>query len=131
MAMGLTDRKIDAILLALSIGLHQPAESIALLVSFLKSGMPKRQILGYLSLFSCIGPLGLTTGLALNVLAGPLVDATLLAMAAGTFIYVGASEVIPEEFDSPEYKWRKFGALLTGIVGIIAITLYTEQLGFD
>lgn len=37
---------------------NQPAESLALLVSFLKSGLKERQILKMLSVFSCIGPLG-------------------------------------------------------------------------
>ena len=35
----------------------------------------------------------------------------MVAMAAGTVIYVGATEVIPEEFESPHDKWRKFSAL--------------------
>lgn len=36
----------------------QPAESLALLVSFLKSGLSERQIINMLSIFSCIGPVG-------------------------------------------------------------------------
>ena len=36
----------------------QPAESLALLVSFLKSGLTERQVVKYLSVFSCIGPVG-------------------------------------------------------------------------
>lgn len=37
---------------------EQPAESLALLVSFLKSGLTERQVVKYLSVFSCIGPVG-------------------------------------------------------------------------
>lgn len=40
-----------------------------------------------------------------------LADAVLVAVAAGTFIYVGATEVIAEEFESPHDKWKKFFAL--------------------
>lgn len=36
----------------------------------------------------------------------------MVALAAGTFIYVGATEVIAEEFDTPRDKWRKFFALI-------------------
>lgn len=36
----------------------QPAESLALLVSFLKSGLSEKQIIKMLSIFSCIGPVG-------------------------------------------------------------------------
>ena len=40
---------------AASIGLHQPAESIALLVAFLKTSMPKKSIMKWLMLLSAIG----------------------------------------------------------------------------
>ncbi|CAM9546984.1 unnamed protein product [Scytosiphon promiscuus] len=111
MALGLSSNKLSAGLLAMSIGLHQPAESLALLVSFLKSGLTERQVVKYLSIFSCIGPVGLSIGIAISEFAGKLADAVLVAMAAGTFIYVGATEVIAEEFESPHDKWKKFFAL--------------------
>lgn len=62
MALGLCDTPVQATLLACSIALHQPAESIALLVSFLKSNLTHAQITRYLSIFSAVGPLGLLTG---------------------------------------------------------------------
>lgn len=43
----------------------------------------------------------------------------MVAMAAGTFIYVGATEVIAEEFESPHDKWKKFSAL-SGMVFVLA-----------
>jgi zinc transporter ZupT len=45
MALGLANDKTSAILMATSIGLHQPAESIALLVAFLKTSMPRKDIM--------------------------------------------------------------------------------------
>lgn len=50
-------------------------------------------------------------GIAISEFAGQLADAVLVAMAAGTFIYVGATEVIAEEFENPQDKWKKFFAL--------------------
>jgi zinc transporter ZupT len=96
MALGLSDTFGDCALLSLSIALHQPAESIALLVAFLKSGMPKPQIVQFLSVFSCMGPVGVALGMAVNEFAAPIVDSIMLAIVAGTFVYVGATEVIPE-----------------------------------
>lgn len=127
-ALGLADTFGDSALLSLSIALHQPAESIALLVAFLKSGMPKPQIVQFLSIFSCMGPIGVAIGMAVNNFASPVVDATMLAVVAGTFVYVGATEVIPEEWEDPEHKWKKFFALISGIVTIFAITQYTLTL---
>lgn len=127
MALGLADSFADCALLTLSISLHQPAESIALLVAFLKSGLTEGQVLMYLSIFSCMGPIGVALGMAVNEFAAPIVDSIMLAIVAGTFVYVGATEVIPEEWESSRHKWQKFAALMTGIVGVLAITQYTAQ----
>ena len=99
-----------------------------MLVAFLKSGMPKDQILKYLSVFSAMGPIGVAIGMAVNEFAAPIVDAIMLATVAGTFVYVGATEVIPEEWEEQEHKWKKFFALMSGIVSIYAITQYTMSL---
>jgi solute carrier family 39 (zinc transporter), member 1/2/3 len=48
-------------------------------------------------------------------------------MAAGTFVYVGATEVVADEFESPHHKWKKFGALLGGVVLIGYITHVAES----
>ncbi|GKY91723.1 hypothetical protein MPSEU_000144100 [Mayamaea pseudoterrestris] len=122
MALGLADSFEDCALLTLSIALHQPAESIALLVAFLKSGMKESEIMQYLSIFSCMGPIGVGLGMAVNEFAAPAVDSIMLALVAGTFIYVGATEVIPEEWEDQEHKWKKFAALISGIASILAIT---------
>jgi len=106
----------------------QPAESIALLIAFLKSGMPKDQIAKYLSVFSAMGPIGVATGMIVNEFAAPIVDSIMLATVAGTFIYVGATEVIPEEWEEQEHKFKKFFALLSGIVSIFAITQFAMNL---
>lgn len=128
MALGLADSFGDCAILTLSISLHQPAESIALLVAFLKSGMPKGDIIRFLSVFSCMGPIGVAIGMAVNEFASPIVDSIMLAIVAGTFVYVGATEVIPEEFEDPSNKWKKFAALMSGIVSIFFITQYTMTL---
>ncbi len=99
-----------------------------MLVSFLKSGMPKDEILKYLSAFSAMGPIGVAIGMAVKEFAAPIVDAIMLATVAGTFIYVGATEVIPEEWEEQEHKWKKFLALISGIVSIYIITQYTMAL---
>jgi len=127
-ALGLADSFGDSAILTLSIALHQPAESIALLVAFLKSGMSKGQIIRYLSVFSAMGPIGVALGMAVNEFAAPIVDAIMVAVVAGTFVYVGATEVIPEEWEDSQHKWKKFFALMSGIVSILAITQYTATL---
>lgn len=90
--------------------------------------MPKNEIIKFLSIFSACGPIGVAVGMAVNEFAAPIVDSIFLAIVAGTFVYVGATEVIPEEWEDSEHKWKKFGALMAGIVSIFMITQYTMTL---
>jgi solute carrier family 39 (zinc transporter), member 1/2/3 len=92
--------------------------------------MPKGQIIQFLSVFSCMGPVGVATGMAVNEFAAPIVDSIMVAVVAGTFVYVGATEVIPEEWEESEHKWKKFAALMSGIISILVITQYTMSLEF-
>jgi zinc transporter 1/2/3 len=129
MALGVQSNAKSAWLLAASIGLHQPAESLALLVALVKTGLPRRQVMLLLTAFTMLGPLGLASGILASEVIGGRVEALLVALTAGTFIYVGATEVIGEEFEAPvESKWPKFGALSLGMAAIAAIMSVTGKL---
>lgn len=91
--------------------------------------MSKGEIIRFLSIFSAMGPVGVALGMAVNEFAAPIVDSIMVAIVAGTFVYVGATEVIPEEWEDSQHKWKKFGALMGGIVSILIITQYTMTLG--
>ena len=122
MALGVQSTAKSAWLLAASIGLHQPAESLALLVALVKSGLSKRRIIMLLTGFTLVGPIGVLCGIAAKEVIGGRAEALLVALTAGTFIYVGATEVVGEEFEAPvERKWAKFGAFSGGIVAIVLI----------
>jgi zinc transporter ZupT len=65
--LGLQSSKKSALLLASSIGVHQPAESLTMLISLLKSGLSRRKIALLLGAYSLVGPLGLASGLFASV----------------------------------------------------------------
>ena len=47
-----------------------------------------------------------------------------MAMTAGTFLYVGTTEIIPESFEDAVpsgEKWKRFGALVGGIGSIMLL----------
>lgn len=123
MALGIANDHTSAIMMSLSIALHQPAESMALLVAFLKTSMPKPLITKWLGLFSGVGIIGVCLGLAISKVSSPFADAILVAITAGTFLYVGATEICNEEFEEGTLheKLVKFLALVGGIsiIGII------------
>lgn len=128
MALGIATDKASAIMMAASIGLHQPAESIALLVAFLKTSMPPTAIIRWLAMFSMIGPIGVTLGVFLSNLATPFLDAVIVSITAGTFLYIGATEVVNEEFDDVQGydKYSRFAAFLGGIGVILGVSRATQ-----
>lgn len=93
-ALGMAKDVSSASLMSACIALHQPAESLALVVAFLKSGMSKSSIIAWLSGFSLVALAGNLTGMFINARASESMEAIIVAMTAGTFIYVGAAEVI-------------------------------------
>jgi zinc transporter ZupT len=92
-ALGLATDARSTVLMATSIGLHQPAESLALLVAFLKTPLSRSVIIKWLGLFSCIGPIGVSLGILISKIATPFAEAVIVGLTAGTFIFVGATEV--------------------------------------
>jgi len=128
-ALGLSPDKKNAALMAASIAIHQPAESVALLVALLKTDMSRGSIVRWLGMYSSIGVLSTIVSASLSKFATPTVDAIVTALTAGTFLYVGATEVIGEEFEdvSGKVKWTKFAALLSGMAAIFAVTKVTSR----
>jgi zinc transporter 1/2/3 len=66
LALGIAQDRLSATMMAISIGLHQPAESVALLVAFLKTSLPIEAIVKWLGLFSAVGMLGVCLGLLIS-----------------------------------------------------------------
>jgi zinc transporter 1/2/3 len=53
-----------------------------------------------------------------------MVEGLLVAMTAGTFLYVGTTEIIPESFEDDvphREKWKRFAAFVGGIGSIMLI----------
>jgi len=128
-ALAVARTKATAGLLAASIALHQPAESLALLVALLRAGFSGKKLLKLLLVFSAMGPIGALAGLGLQAkfaALGGALDGALIALTAGTFVYVGATEVIPDEFDGGSASKRKVAALLLGVVTILGLANLAE-----
>jgi zinc transporter 1/2/3 len=92
-ALGLTTDTTSMYMMAACIALHQPAESLALLVSFLKSGLSVKAIALCLTAFSAVSLIGMSAGMVAKTMASGATEAAIMAVTAGTFVYVGATEV--------------------------------------
>lgn len=95
-ALGMVKDIPSALVLSACIALHQPVESLALAVAFLKSNIPHQFMLAWLLGYSIIGIIGCAVGIWVKVHAPQSVEALVVAMTAGTFVYVGAAEVSSE-----------------------------------
>ena len=85
-----------------------------------------------LLLFTAMGPLGCVAGLGLHARFGKLfggaLDGALIALTAGTFVYVGATEVVPEEFEDGGASRAKVLALLLGVATILGLARVADLL---
>lgn len=88
--------------------IHKTAASLSLGISILKNFDRQDITKGNLMifLFGMGTPLGIFTGLLLQGKNNEMLEITMSSFAAGTFVYIAASEVIVEEFSIPgRPKW--------------------------
>jgi zinc transporter ZupT len=90
-ALGISD-PVAAALIFVAVILHKGTAGFALALAMTRSTLSRGQTLALFTLFALSTPLGIVAGgLAREFLTGPalLVKATVLALGAGTFLYMG------------------------------------------
>ena len=107
-ALGLTRDSSASFNIMVGLFIHKTAASLSLGISILKNF--DRQDIGkgnlLMFLFALGTPLGILTGLLLQGKNNEMLEITMSSFAAGTFVYIAASEVIVEEFSIPgRPKW--------------------------
>ena len=119
-ALGVMKTIRDLLFLLIAILAHKWAESLALGISFFKSGTERNIFIKMIVIFSLFSPSGIIIGILFSS-AGYLIEGILLSVSGGTFLYISASEVIVEEFAITKYKYKKFAFYLLGgiLVGIL------------
>ena len=74
-------------------------------------------------IFSLATPLGTAIGLVLSD-ANELTTICCSCLAAGTFFYIAASEIVVEEFSVQKQKWLKYFMFLFGACFITALSFF-------
>lgn len=124
-ALGIQEDQQKVTFTFFAIATHIWAEAFTLSINLLKSKFSLRKVSWLMVLFSAITPFSVLLGIAAEkVLSGSAVAAvsqTLVALAAGIFLYVAIIEIMVEEFHSQERKWQKLGLLLLGFVFVSAV----------
>ena len=128
LALGIQTNYNDALLLFIALMIHKWAEAFALGILFVKAKFTKKFYYLIIFLFAFIGPVGVAVGIVLAATMSEFVEGIFLGVSTGTFLYVSCSEVIVEEFSTPERRYAKFFLYLVGCFFAAGLSLLEEFL---
>ena len=112
------------LLAALGVIAHEVPEGIAMLAILLHYGWPRRRAIQLTSFVALATPLAALASYAVVRDLDPQLLGALLAMAGGSFVYIAASDLIPESHRSRGLP-ASF-ALVAGILTAVAAGLFTH-----
>ncbi|MBE0597617.1 MAG: ZIP family metal transporter, partial [Desulfuromonadales bacterium] len=112
------------LLSAIAVVAHEVPEGIAMLAILLHYGYARRRAVQFTALVAIATPVAAIATYAL-VRQVPLEAlGALMAMAAGSFVYIAASDLIPESHRAR--GWKGSAALLAGLLTAVAAGLVTH-----
>ena len=125
-ALGLSNDFTGTLNIMLGLFIHKVAASVSLGSSIAKNFAEneKRKGVFLIIIFAIATPSGILLGLLLQKTDKLMIKVVFNSLAAGTFLYIAASEVIVEEFSMPDrYKWMQYFSFLFGITLITSLLL--------
>eukprot|EP00198_Chlamydomonas_reinhardtii_P004193 XP_001693529.1 ZIP family transporter [Chlamydomonas reinhardtii] len=136
-ALGLVSSRPQFLVLFAAVASHKAVSALALSSRFLKEGASLGQVTRYVGPFCLVAPASILLGVYVGAVA-PALSLLFSCFATGTFIYVGASEVIMEEFEGEmradrrdisthTARYAKFGAVLVAVAAVAASGLLPEH----
>ncbi|XP_030579937.1 zinc transporter ZIP1 [Archocentrus centrarchus] len=125
LAIGLqsTDSKVLEICIAILV--HKSIIVFSLSVKLVQSAVRPLWVAAYIAVFAMMSPLGIAIGIGVmeaQLAAGPLIQAVLEGLAAGTFVYITFLEILPHELNSPGNQLLKVIFILVGFTIMAALT---------
>ncbi len=104
-------------LILLAILAHKAPQGVALTSILKLANKSQRRILVFVVGVALSGPIGLI--LAYNLIRSDLLEnfsGILLAISAGTFLYIAACDLLPELHRNDSEKFKRLGAFLLGLI---------------
>ncbi|XP_005939224.1 zinc transporter ZIP1 [Haplochromis burtoni] len=125
LAIGLqsTDSKVLEICIAILV--HKSIIVFSLSVKLVQSTVRPLWVAAYIVVFALMSPLGIAIGIGVmeaQLTAGPLIQAVLEGLAAGTFVYITFLEILPHELNSPGNQLLKVMFILFGFTIMAGLT---------
>ena len=124
-AMGLLTTTNETLILGIAILLHHAPAALA--HSLKMEGLNKYMRLIFLFIFCSSSSTGVAIGISLSTMNSDLIQAIFLSISAGTFIYIGGSEIIPDEFSSKKWRFSKFAAVILGFLPLGILSIYISS----
>ena len=119
--LGLESNVIGSFVILLGILCHKGSAAFALMVCIYEAGIRAGKQKSMLAIFAIMTPLGVIIGLLMAAVLGEheniaaLIEGSFNAIAAGTFIYVAAVEIIDAEMSTREMRLAKY--VLSALAG--------------
>lgn len=105
---------------------HKGFEAFSLTTVFQLAEFPRRRIVLLMVAFALVTPVGMVLGAEITSGLGSAGLAIATALAAGTFLYVCLSELLPEVFHHREDVLTKIGLLA---LGVLLMTFFEGMIG--
>ena len=98
-SLGVQSERKNVITIAVAITSHKAPAAFSIGSKFIRNGMTVTQTLSLVGIFSIVTPVGIAIGIAVGS-SSSMAALILEGLAAGTFIYIGATEISSDEFET-------------------------------
>lgn len=127
-ALGAQDSIANVLVIFVAIIAHKSTAGFALGVRLVRGGLSTDRAHKLLALFACTTPAGILIGLlgsgVLRSAAQQTFDATFQSLAAGTFIYIAAVDIIQDEFARPGSRFAQWLSATAGLTLMALLALW-------
>ncbi|OQR83672.1 Zinc (Zn2)-Iron (Fe2) Permease (ZIP) Family [Achlya hypogyna] len=112
--------------LLLAIVAHKSLAAMALALEMLHHAVPPKKIVAVILVFAAMSPIGVGVGYIVSGSspADSLASGVCTALAGGTFLYVGAMEVLPEELRNKKHMLAKLAAFVLSFILFSILALW-------
>ena len=107
---------------------HEVPEGAYTVAILLHTGMSRRRAIGWAVVHGVLTPIGALAATAISASLRESVTPAMLALSAGTFLYVAASNLVPEA--QRETSRRNAIAFIVGLLVVLALTFAADAFGF-
>jgi zinc transporter 1/2/3 len=124
-ATGVVSSQTDVLLIGIAILVHKMPAAFSLGIKLVDLNNPWR--ISLMTTFVLSSPLGIAIGIGLSSLRFPVLQATFMGLSSGTFIYLGFTEVIPDQFHDKHLAWLKFLGVLSGFLPLAIVSCFISS----